>query len=315
MLKFFVIFLTVFLLSSCTEKTSSPIRIAMNPWPGYEFLYLAEQKGFYKEQGLDVTIVQVDSLADAKRAYVNGFVDGMASTLIEMVQSQILSPEPLNLVLITDYSNGGDVVISEKSYQSIAELKGKKIGCEVSSLGIFVLQRALAKYGMSIDDVEVVNTEQSRGKNALEEGKIDAFVTYPPTSIDILRSENYTKIFTSAEIPNEIVDVVSLSKKSISENPNLVTSLQKAWDQALAYFENNKEDAVKIMSDRQGITSEEFLEVLGDLVVLDSKEQSILFSNPESFQKIVLDTCNTLVKTDSLKTNCDTFPNVMYSAK
>ena len=307
--------LVVCFLFSCSKNNTAPIRIAINPWPGYEFLYLAERKGFYQEEGIDVSIVQVDSLADGQRAYVNGFVDGLASTVIEAVQSQVLASEPLKIVMVADYSNGGDVIISDKKYSDLSALKGKKIGCEVASLGIYVLQRALAKYGMTIDDVEVVNVEQSRGNQALSDGTIDAYVTYPPTSVDILKSENFKKIFTSADIPNEIIDTVSLSESIVEKNPRIVNKLRKAWQRSLDFYHSNMDEATTIMAGRQGITNEEFSEILADLKVLTYEDQKNLFTNSDDLHAMLKDTCDTLVKIDALQTDCSVFPNMIYSGK
>jgi hypothetical protein len=46
----------------------------------------------------------------------------------------------LKVIPIPDYSNGGDVIIADTRIGNMLGLKGKRIGCEVSSLGIYILQ-------------------------------------------------------------------------------------------------------------------------------------------------------------------------------
>lgn len=302
----------VLLLAACFKQPEKPVTIAINPWPGYEFLYLAEQKGFFKTVDANIQLVQLGSLADAQRAYINGHTDGMASTIIEAVQANPLGGKPLQIVLIPDYSNGGDVIIAHKSITNMQALKGKKIGCEVSSLGIFVLQRALTQAGLTLADITVINTEQVQGEKALFNNEIDAFVGYPPATINILKNTQYHTLFTSADIPFEIIDTVSISTEVLEKKPFLARKIRQAWQMALDFSKQNPKEAYRIMSEREGINSEDFQSVLSDLIILDSKSQQDIFSQPEKLQNSVQAVCNTLVHVKSLNENCENYPNIVY---
>jgi NitT/TauT family transport system substrate-binding protein len=83
------IFLTFILLSSCSEPKNSPIKIAINPWTGYKFLYLAEQLNLYKQVNLNIEIIQVSTLADVQRTYLNGQVDGFFRPIALMQKKTI----------------------------------------------------------------------------------------------------------------------------------------------------------------------------------------------------------------------------------
>jgi len=302
----------VLCLSACGKKETPPVEIAINPWPGYEFLFLAEQKGFFKEVGLNAKLVQLGSLSDAQRSYVNGYTDGLASTVIEAVQAQILGNKPLEIVMVPDYSNGGDVVITRKEFSNISELKGKNIGCEVSSLGIFLLQRALAKAGLNLKDVNIVNVEQMNGEKLMQNKTIDAFISYPPVSINILKQKEFHTVFNSAEIPEEIIDTISISKKALAQNPGFVPKLHKVWQMALDYYQHHPEDALNIMATREGISSEDFEGVLSDLKIVNFEGQKEIFQSPDKLQQSVIEVCKTLVDSDAINANCKQFPNIIY---
>jgi len=304
----------LFTLTACS-KPQPPVSIAINPWPGYEFLYLAEQKGFFKQLGANIKLVQLSSLGDAQRAYVNGRVDGLTSTIIEAVQVEPLGGKPLKVVLIPDYSNGGDVILAPKTYPDMNSLKGKTIGCEVSSLGIFILQRALTKAGMTLSDVNIINVEQSSGQARLAEGKIDAFVSYPPVSVKILDSDEYHQIFDSSQIPFEIIDTVSIATDVLEQQPELVIKLHQAWQMALDYTNSNPEEAYRIMSKREGISASDFKDVLNDLQILDRSQQVAIYKRPEEFEASARAVCETLVHTDSLSVDCEQLAPLMYRGK
>lgn len=309
-----LIILSTLLITSCNKAPDQPVTIAINPWPGYDFLHLAKKKGFFKQAGANIKIAQLSSLANAQRAYINGHVDGMASTIIEAVQAEALGGKPLKIVLIPDYSNGGDIIVTHRSVNNVADFKGKTIGCEVSSLGIFMLQRALENAGLGLNDVKIINVEQADGERAMLSGEIDAYVTYPPVSIALTKHPQFKTIFSSADIPNEIIDTVSLSDETIRKHPHIVSQIRKAWQMSLDYTAKYPVDAYKIMASREGITTDEFKEVLADLSVLDTAQQEALFNKPNSLEQAARKVCRTLVHVGSIKTNCDTFKDIVYKA-
>jgi len=65
-MKRIIIFLTILFLiciaTGCADKAEkakkdSPIRIALNVWPGYAYVFIAQEKGFYKENKVDVELI------------------------------------------------------------------------------------------------------------------------------------------------------------------------------------------------------------------------------------------------------------------
>jgi NitT/TauT family transport system substrate-binding protein len=312
-MKHLLTLLLLIAITGCSKQVEPPITIGINPWPGYELLYLAEQKGFLNEVGANVRLVHLSSLTDSQRAYINGNIDGFASTLIEVVQAQVLSGRPLQIVMATDYSTGGDVIITHTDNTDMQALAGKRIGGEVTSLGVFVLQRALSRNGMMLSDINIVNVEQSESKNALLSGRVDAVVTYAPVSMSILEDPKYHVVFNSTDIPEEILDVVSISSDTLKREPELVTKLQRAWQMAFFYFLNHKQEAAAIMAKREGISPQEFITMVNDdMVILDINQQHRILSEQDRLQSRLTDVCETLVIIGSLQTQCDKFDAIIH---
>ncbi|MBX2859400.1 MAG: ABC transporter substrate-binding protein [Cellvibrionaceae bacterium] len=310
-LKTLALFLCISCLACCSSRSGTQVTIAINPWPGYEFLYLAETKHYFEKVGLDIKLLQLGSLSDARRAYVNGNADGLASTVIEAVQAQVESNRPLKIVLVPDYSNGGDVIIADKTVKSLSDLKGKTVGCEVDSLGIYLLHRALSQAGLSLSDLDVVNVEQMRGEQAMLDQQIDAYVSYAPVSVSILKHEQFHTVFSSAQIPNEIIDTVSIAKEILQRDPQFVSKLHRAWQMALDYYATNPRDALQIMSAREQISADDFVATLSELTVLNREQQKRIFASPDALHQATVDVCNTLVHVQAIQTNCDNFINIV----
>lgn len=276
-MKWMVVLLCVF-LSSCGKYESVPVRIAINPWPGYEFLYLADRKGIFEEVGLDIELVELASLADVQRTYVQGRVDGMASTMIEVVHAVGEAQEPLTIVLLPDYSNGGDVVVSRTDITHLSDLEGKVISAELGSLGMFMLYLGLEKVDLRLSDVKLDNSEQLEIQSLLESRTIDAAVSYPPFSTQILRDPNYHVIFDSSEIPEQVIDVVSVKSSVVERDPEWVKRFHQAWGKALAFAKTNPQEAYQIMAEREGISVAEFEDALSGLSLVGESRQRAALS-------------------------------------
>ena len=87
----------------CAPEKPAALRVGLNPWPAYEFLYLAQEKGFYRAEGIEVRLVEFNSLSDARRAYERGQINVLASTVIEVLQARDNSPRSPQIVQVVDY--------------------------------------------------------------------------------------------------------------------------------------------------------------------------------------------------------------------
>src|SRR5437764_2817775 len=138
-----------------------PLRIGINPRPGNEFLFLAQEKGFFAAQGVDVRLIEYSSLGDVRRAFDRGQLDGMTGTVVELLQSRDATPRAPRAFMVTDISNGSDMILARGNITAVSELAGKRVAAEPESVGMFILARALARQGMTFSAVAVVPTDQN----------------------------------------------------------------------------------------------------------------------------------------------------------
>lgn len=289
-------FLSLFVSCSNDRKFSGPIRVGINPWPGYEFLYLAQEKGFFEKEGVDVRIVEFNSLADSRRAYERGQLDGLACTLIEHLQILDSSDRSPRICLVADYSNGADVIVANPSIENIHSLKGARIGLEIDSLGVFMLARALEKSGIALEDIEVVPLDQISIEEAFRKGTLDVAITYPPVSIRIEKESRAHVIFSSADIPDEIVDVLILEESLLRSRPEDAGAINRAFFAAQRWAYENSDEAFAIMGKREGISGEEFGNALKDgIQVVKEFEQSRFFLEDGPLEK-ALKNCETILR-------------------
>ncbi|MBT4768990.1 MAG: ABC transporter substrate-binding protein [Rhodospirillaceae bacterium] len=304
---------TLLLLSACEDSADDPFRIGINPWPGYEFLYLAKEKGLFEKEGVNVQIIEYLSLQDVRFSMERGQIDAMASTLIEVLQIYDHFPgiKP-RVVLIPDFSNGTDVILARKDITNIAGLRGKRIGAEPASLNSFILGRALEKEGISLADVTIVSMDQGKMEQALLSGDVDAVVTYPPVSSSIMRGGNAHKVFSSADIPGEVVDTLSVSMEFLAGGNEKIAAVIRAWDKALEYAKEHPVESYQIMAEREGVTPDEFEQAMTGLELMTSSEQIYLFEPGGSIEQTLRRLSQSMFEMGMTREPVET-SNILYS--
>jgi len=262
------------LLASCSDMSGKPLRVALNPWPGYAFLFLAQEKGYFADEGVNVELVELSSLSDVRKAFERGQVDGMASSLVEVLEVSKNANRRAVISMMADYSNGADVILADKRFADVVSLIGAKIGIEPGTLNRLILMRALETHGLANDDVEIVNIAQPSMGRALSEGTVDAVVTYPPVSTEIERLGNVRKVFSSGEIPGEISDVISFDAETTSRRRIEIEAFVRAWGRAVDFADEHPAEAYALMSPYTGMTPLELEEVYKTIHVVHGPSQS-----------------------------------------
>lgn len=265
-------------MHGCGSKPKPPLRIGINVWPGYEIISLAHSLGYFEEAGLSVDIVEFDSLSDTQRALETGKVDAIGTTTIEFVMiNSRAGAKSAKVRRVFDYSNGADMIIAPKEIRSIPELKGKTVGLEVDSVGVFLLGRALELASMDIRDVQPAATHQLAMAVMLEDGKIAAAVTYPPRSVELLRTGKFQVLFDSRQIPREVIDIFVVDGTVARERAEELAAFDQALDRAWVYLQSQREDALRRMANRERLSVREFEKILSDAIELTSPAQQAEF--------------------------------------
>ena len=282
--------------AGCVKEPENMLRIGINTWPGYEFLYLAQEKGFYQEEGLDVKLLEFNSLSDARRAYERGQLDGLGTSVIDALQTLENSERSPQIVQVIDYSDGADVILAKPGIRDLHALRGGRVGVELGSLGIYLLARGLEKHGLGLGDVKMTSMDQMSMMEAISKGMLDAIVTYPPTSLKLVGDFKAENLFTSSEIPGEIVDVIIVDEQVIKQRPSDISKLLRAYQKAMQFTRQHPDEAYKIMAAREGITPDEFGKLMQYGIHIISKEEQAEFFLPGGKLEKVIDMTDRILR-------------------
>jgi len=262
------------LCAGCLDWFTSakePLRIGINAWPPFELLYLAQEKGFFHDEKIDIDLVDFSSYTGVLRSYHQGNIDGFFATLNEVLIADNFQDLPA-VVLVADYSFGGDALVVNGRIKSLADLKGRKVAYEESALGSYVLERVLEVGGLKAGDVTAINRLPEEGEKDFTEGRVDAVITYEPSLGRLLRAGGAKALFTSRNLPGEIVDVMVMRRGLLRDHEDETRRLLRAWFKALAWQEAHPDEAAAVMAKRQNVTVEEFLGGLQGAHIPDLEE-------------------------------------------
>ena len=265
-----LVFLFSALLSGCSDQErAGSLRIGTHTWPGYEPLHLARSLGHMDER---IKLVEFASASNVIRAMKNGSIDGATLTLDEalvVLQSGI----DIKVVLVNDFSAGGDAILLSSRYAKDQPLKGLRIGVEGGAVGAYTLSRALELQGLSLADVTPVQLKPIEQRGPLREGRVDGVVTIEPYRSQML-ADGAIEVFSSQQLPGEIVDVTVLSRSSITNNPELSANLSNSWYEAVDFINSQPESAYGRMAQRQLVSVEEVRQGL-KLVHLPTRVEAV----------------------------------------
>ncbi len=253
------------------KPSSTPTwRIAITNWPGFDPLYISEKKGFFNQQGLDIELVPINSIPDMRTAFERGIIDGYMGTVMEAVESENDTNTPNRIVLVTDYSTGGDQLLTDPSITTLAELKNKRLGLESTSpLSRYIIGRALSGTTVTQAGLNIIPYNQSILIDHAIRGNLDAVITYEPYTSEILAKRKMHELFSSADLPEEILSGVMVSPAMLDAEPELSSRLQHAWQAGLDYIAAHPDESHEILAARYKMDIATYRSMLNEIHILN----------------------------------------------
>ncbi len=260
-----LIFLSViFLLIGCqAQRTDSdePLRIGLVTWIGYGPFYVAQEKGFFSENGVEVEFERIEGDAARRAAIASGDLDGSALTLdvVVVLRSQNI---PVKAVMAIDASLGGDGIIVTDDIRSVEDLKGRQVAYPSGQPSHFFLYSVLSDHGLQMSDIESVIMDADKAGAAFAAGQVEVAVTWEPWLTKARQMANGRVLIDSGQRPGEIEDVLFMREEVIAERGEDIVALIKAWYKAVEYVRSNPAESRAIIARAFGLTEDEAAELI-----------------------------------------------------
>jgi NitT/TauT family transport system substrate-binding protein len=267
--------------------TAAPLTVGYSDWPGWVAWQVAIDKGWIKDAGLDLTFQWFDYSASMD-AFTAGKLDANLMTNGDTMVTGDGGGKGI-MVMLTDYSNGNDMIVAKPGIKSLKDLKGKKIGIEVGVVEHLLLLHGLQGAGMKQKDVKLVNAKTNETPQVLASGQVSAIGAWQPISGQAMKaSPGAHPIYTSAQAPGLIYDVLAVSPASLNAHRADWMKLIGVWDKVVHYINDpaTQDDAVKIMAARVELTPEAYKPLLQGTHLIDVAEGKKTFKKADGLTSL-----------------------------
>lgn len=230
-------------------------RLGIDYWIGYQMALYSVEKGIFLKHGLNVELLEFDSLQDAGRAMIRGALDATFTTMWEIMQTDTRDDSPVVLMAVS-VSNGADGVVTNKLIKSVPELIDKKIGAKFGSVAHLILLEALESYKIPPSKVNIVNLSYESALEKMYEKKIDGLVIYEPFLSEIVKKVLINIIYTTKNLGTAGVDILASRSQFVANHQQELSKFILGWFELMEALDNKPDEVLSLVSKEIGTTKE-----------------------------------------------------------
>ncbi|WP_348761232.1 putative urea ABC transporter substrate-binding protein [uncultured Salinisphaera sp.] len=286
-LSIFVLAAVLFAFSSASpaQHERDNFRIAWSIYVGWMPWAYADSQGIVDKWAdkydIDIDLIQVNDYVESINQYTAGNVDGVTATNMDALTLPAASGVDTTAIILGDYSNGNDGVVL-KGATSLEDIAGRQVNLVQYSVSDYLLSRALDSVGMTQRDISPVNTADADIVGAFANPDVTAAVTWNPQLSVISNMPDATRVFSSKQIPREILDLTIVNTDTLNANPDLGKALVGAWYEVMAKMAADDPQALSIMAEAAGTDLAGYRQQLAAThLYTDPAEAAELMADPE----------------------------------
>ena len=247
------VILLVVILSSFGGVQAQPVRGAF-PSPSVQILpmMVAQERGFFKREGLDLELIFVRGATTAVQALIANQIHFIFS-----IGPQMPAVWEGNDIILLAQQVGRPTfsLVVTPDIQKIADLKGKKIGVTFGGSTAAGTKALLELNKINPDkDVEYIGLPGNEPKiAAMKQGIISAALLAPPADYLAMKS-GLKRLVSLADIFKDTAFTgLAANRKTIIENPQMVKRMVRAIVRSVLHSRDNPEDALQVLTKRLGL--------------------------------------------------------------
>ena len=244
------------------------VRVAYMPNLGSAgSLFVGMDQGYFEEVGLTVEIYEFQGGPAEIAAMASGDID------ISQIGhgAHALCIEGQAAIFQMDHTTSlSDVVVGNKSHgiNPAADLKGKTVAVQAGTSSEIILQQALKKAGLSVEDINTVEMTVDGMTTAMITGQVDAAAAWSPNTITLQDAlgENYVNLGGNADFLDSAIFPSSYitTTKYAQENKDILVRFAQALNKAHDYRLANQEYMAKLLAKELDAPEDTMIRALGE---------------------------------------------------
>ncbi|MCI9195915.1 MAG: ABC transporter substrate-binding protein [Angelakisella sp.] len=244
------------------------VRVAYMPNLGSAgSLFVGMDQGYFEEVGLTVEVYEFQGGPAEIAAMASGDID------ISQIGhgAHALCIEGQAAIFQMDHTTSlSDVVVGNKSHgiNTAADLKGKTVAVQAGTSSEIILQQALKKAGLSVEDINTVEMTVDGMTTAMITGQVDAAAAWSPNTITLQDAlgENYVNLGGNADFLDSAIFPSSYitTTKYAQENKDILVRFAQALNKAHDYRLANQEYMAKLLAKELDAPEDTMIRALGE---------------------------------------------------
>jgi len=213
-------------------------------------IWMAESRGYFREEGLDVTLKEFDTGAAAAKAMLRGEVEVATCSGFAAVNN-IFSDSSIRLIsAIASVKSIEIIARRDHGIQNPADLRNKKIAVPRNSQAEFFLSRFLLLNRLTLSDVQIVYLQPAPLSEALTQGEVDAAAIWDPFAYDVKEALGQNGVAWSPPTGQNFYFVLLTGDATVNTRPGALEKLLRALYKAEDFVKKNPDRAQTIVAER-----------------------------------------------------------------
>ena len=220
-------------------------------------IYLTNDKGFFKDEGLDVLVVMFNAGATNLQAMIGGDVQIMAGGVPESVLARAGGADIKNFWAISNLMPFQ--IYGSAKLKSLDQSKGKKFAISrFGSLSEFLTRSALRQAGVDPKDVTMVQIGATPARfTALATGIVDGTILWFPVT-ERAKAAGMNKLFDLKELYPNWTNVGFIAREAwLSKDKDQATRFLRAYQRGVKYTRENRDDGIRTLRKYVGLNASE----------------------------------------------------------
>ena len=251
---------------------------------------IAQEKGFFKEQGIKTTTISMTGGQQIFQAYLQGKADVMCNTCLRIVRSN-LDPSDHVIIGTLSYTDNQMKLLARKSagITRISDLKGKKIAVTQASFAHFYLEKFLLFNGLTLDDVEEVFAGKKEIPGTIERGLADATMWHgvPITESKKILGKDYV-IFQNPVVHRKTQQLL-VPRAWVAQHREQAKGLLLAILKAEEFIKTHTEESIEILAKAKKYDVGEMARTVRDEMNYYLSLKQSIFTELEGMEQWALD--------------------------
>jgi len=243
-------------------------------------IMIAENKEYFKEEGLNVKIKEFDSGRNALAAMLENKDIDICTVAQTPVVLHSFNRDDFVIIgaMVYSYNDVKVLVRQDKGINKPMDLIGRKVGVTRGSTGHFYLSTLLNYNGLHCSDVNEIDINASELPQALADGRVDAISTWEPHNLNAIKLlGEKTLLLPGEDIFREDFYFV-VHKSFVKDNPETLKTFLQAIEKGEKFIQGNKDESITIVSERIKVDKEAAASVWDDFSYQLILDQSIFVS-------------------------------------